>query len=134
MIDQGNIACFKNSRDYVLKKDLNYLHKKIIGKLKILLVAKRKTRYPHTSLVGQVLHTHIHWRCIMAPTTAGNGSSAKIPTANLLPCVAHGKRHTANRRRQIGHLPCAIYRAHGINVFRKLILKIDNKKNLIRRG
>ena len=40
-------------------------------------------------------------------------AKAKIPTANHLPCVAHGKGHTANRRRQRGPLPCAIYRAHG---------------------
>ena len=72
-------------------------------------------------------------------------ANAKIPTANLLLCVVHGKVHMVNRRRQRDHLPCAIYRAHGKEfaecqkthgkeIFRKLILKIENKKNLIHGG
>jgi len=55
-----------------------------------------------------------------------------------LPCVAHGKWHTADRHRQRGFLPCAIYRAHGKEFakylktfgkefFRKLTLKIKKK-------
>jgi len=35
------------------------------------------------------------------------------PTANPLPCAAHGKAHTATRDRQSRPLPCVIYRAHG---------------------
>jgi len=35
------------------------------------------------------------------------------PTANPLPCAAHGKAHTATRDRQSRPLSCAIYRAHG---------------------
>ena len=37
----------------------------------------------------------------------------QIHTAKPLPCVAHGKGHTANRRRQRRPLPCASCRAHG---------------------
>ena len=33
-------------------------------------------------------------------------------TEKGLPCAAHGKEHTAFRRRQRCRLPCAIYRAH----------------------
>ena len=34
-------------------------------------------------------------------------------TANDLPCVTHGKRHTAYIGRQSGYLPCIGSRAHG---------------------
>ena len=54
-----------------------------------------------------------------------------LHTANS---TRHGKQHTANKHRQRAHLPCAIYRALGKEVFRKLILKIGNKKNLIHGG
>ena len=43
----------------------------------------------------------------------GHTVKPQKPTANPLPCVAHGKAHTATRHRQSRPLPCAIYRAHG---------------------
>ena len=39
--------------------------------------------------------------------------TAYMHTAKALPCAAHGKEHTAFRRRQRRPLPCALYRAHG---------------------
>jgi len=43
----------------------------------------------------------------------GHTVKPQKPTANLLPCAAHDKAHTATRDRQSRPLPCAIYRAHG---------------------
>jgi len=43
----------------------------------------------------------------------GHTVKPQKPTANPLPCAAHGKAHTASRDRQSRPLPCAIYRAHG---------------------
>ena len=40
-------------------------------------------------------------------------AKADMHTVKLLPCAAHGKQHTAFRRRQRRSLPCATYRAHG---------------------
>ena len=94
---------------------------------------------PAAPLPGGCLPYHHYGKRVLC-CVSRHTAKAKVPMANPLPCVAHGKRHTANRRRQIGHLSCAIYRAHGkefaecqkthgINIFRKLILKIENKKN-----
>ena len=41
------------------------------------------------------------------------GAKPLKPTANHLPCAAHGKAHTTTSDRQSRPLPCAIYRAHG---------------------
>ena len=46
-------------------------------------------------------------------TTGGHTAKGEKLTAKGLPCAAHGKQHTTNRRRQRGPLSCAIYRAHG---------------------
>ena len=43
----------------------------------------------------------------------GHTVKPQKPTANPLPCAAHGKAHTTTRDRQSRSLPCAIYRAHG---------------------
>jgi len=93
-----------------------------------------------TSLGLTPVPTALHYGNRLFCRVPRHTAKAKIPTTNSLSCVAHGKKHTANRRRQRGLLPCAIYRAHGKEFaecqktdnkefFRKLILKIRNKKN-----
>jgi len=94
-----------------------------------------------TSLGLTPVPTALHYGNRLFCRVPRHMAKAKISTTNSLPCVAHGKKHTVNRRRQRGLLPCAIYRAHGKEFaecqktdnkefFRKLILKIRNKKKI----
>ena len=67
-------------------------------------------------------------------------AKAFLHTAKSLPCVAHGTRQTCVGKEVlccvpfIGHTANSLPSALGKEVFRKMILKIENKKNLIRGG